>query len=342
MAQRAFLLGGTGKTGSRLATLLEARGWDVVVASRGQKPVPEGLTHVAVDRDDADSLRAALAPGADALVDFAAFEPEHAEQLLALRDLVGSVVVVSSGAVYADANGRSLEEVRDGETVEFPVPIPERQPTVALGKDTYSSKKAKIERTLLDQRSLPATLVRAGAIYGPGDVNSREWHFVKRALDGRNVIVLAHRGESCFHPVAAENLAELLRLAAERPATRVLNAGDPEPPTVLEISRVIGDVLEHEWLEVLLPGPPHDDVVGANPWGVPRPWILDMTEAELQLGYRAVTTYARAVRATVQWLVEATDGRDWRDVLPGAAAVYEKLFDYGAEDAFLRTRAGDA
>jgi nucleoside-diphosphate-sugar epimerase len=336
MAQRAFLLGGTGKTGRRLAALLGDRGWNVVVASRGEQPVPRGLDHVRVDRNEPESLRDALGGGADVLVDFVAFEPEHADQLLALRDVVGSVVVVSSGAVYADAAGRSLEAVRDGEVVEFPLPISERQPTVALGADTYSSKKAAIERRLLDQRALPATVVRAGAIYGPGDLNSREWHFVKRALDGRRVIVLSYGGASRFHPVAVDNLAELLRLAAERPATRVVNAGDPEPPTVLEISRLISRHLGHEWTEVLLPGPPHADVVGANPWGVPRPWVMDMTEAELQLAYRPVTTYARAVGATVDWLVDATKGRDWREVLPRAAEVYANLFDYDAEDGFLR------
>jgi nucleoside-diphosphate-sugar epimerase len=340
MAQRAFLLGGTGKTGQRLAQNLRERGWDVVLASRGERPVPEGVSHVRVDRGDAEALRAALNGGADVLVDFVAFEPEHADQLLALRDVVGSLVVVSSGAVYADAEGRSLDEVREGETAEFPVPIAERQATVALGKDTYSSKKAAIERKLLDQHSLPATLVRAGAIYGPGDVNSREWHFVKRVLDGRRVIVLAHLGASRFHPVSVDNLAELLRLAAERPATRVLNAGDPEPPSVLEISRAIARRLDHEWTEVLLPGAPRDDVIGANPWGVPRPWVLDMTEAELQLAYRPLMTYDRAVGETVDWLVEATKERAWQEVLPGAAAIYEKFFDYEAEDVFLRGLAG--
>jgi nucleoside-diphosphate-sugar epimerase len=336
MPQRAFLLGATGKTGRRLATVLGERGWDVVVASRGERPVPEDVDHVRVDRNNDEALREALAGGVDVLVDFVAFEPEHAEQLLALRDLVGSVVVVSTGAVYADANGRSLEEVREGEVIEFPVPIPERQPTVALGKDTYSSKKAAIERRLLDQNGLPATLVRAGAIYGPGDINSREWHFVKRALDGRRVIVLSYRGTSRFHPVAVDNLAELLRLAVERPATRVVNAGDPDPPSVLEISRMIAARMEHEWEEVLLPGAPHNEIVGASPWGVPRPWVMDMAEAELQLAYRPVTTYARAVGPTVDWLIETTEGRDWRDVLPVAAEVYAKLFDYEAEDEFIR------
>ena len=337
MAQTAFLIGGTGKTGRVLARRLAESGWNVVLASRGEAEPPQGFQHRRLDRSDTKALRDALGSGVDAIVDFAAFEPEHADQLVSLRDLARSLVVVSSASVYADPRGISLDDVREGAVPEFPVPIPERNPTVARGAGTYASKKAEIEQRLLSQRDVPATLVRAGAIYGPGDTSSREWHFVKRALDGRRVIVLAHRGASRFHPVSVHNLAELLRLAVERPGTRVLNAGDPEPPTVLEISRAIAAAMEHEWTEVLLEGPPVDDVVGGNPWGTPRPWVLDMTEAELQLRYRPVTTYEKAVPETCAWLVETTRDRDWREALPWVAEHYAKLLDYDAEDAYLRS-----
>lgn len=340
MAQRAFLLGGTGKTGRVLAPQLVEHGWDVQIGSRGEQALLDGIEHVRVDRSDTDAMRAAVGGGVDALVDFVAFEPDDAEQLLSLRDLVRSLVVVSSGAVYADREGRSLDQVREGEVVEFPVPIPERHGTVALGHDTYASKKAAIERKLLEQDAVPATLVRPGAIYGPGDTASREWHFVKRALDGRRVVILPHRGASRFHPVSVHNLAELLRLAVERPGTRALNAGDPDPPTLLEIGRVIARALGHEWTEVLLDGPPADEAVGGNPWGVPRPWVLEMNEAELQLRYRPLTTYEKAVPETVEWLIEATRERDWREVLPRAAEVYDKYFDYAAEDEFMRSLTG--
>jgi nucleoside-diphosphate-sugar epimerase len=335
MAQRAFLLGGTGKTGVVLARQLAERGWDVVLASRGEVPPPEGFQHVRVDRGDTDALRGAVEPGADVIVDFAAFEPEHADQLISLAPVLGSAVVVSSGAVYTDAQGRSLEQIRDGEIVEFPVPIPERHMTVAPGGEGYAAKKAAIEHRLMESSALRTTIVRAGAIYGPGDTASREWHFVKRVLDGRPVIVLAHRGASRFHPVSILNLAELLRLAAERPGNRIVNGGDPDPPSVLEISRIVAAAMGHEWSEVLLPGAPPDEIVGGNPWGVPRPWVLDMTEAEFEVGYRPVASYATAVRGTIEWLVESTRGRDWREVLPTAAEHYEKLFDYEAENAFL-------
>ena len=43
----------------------------------------------------------------------------------------------------------------------------------------------------------------------------------------RSGVVLVDSGQSGFHTTSVANLAELTRLAADRPATRVLNAGDP-------------------------------------------------------------------------------------------------------------------
>jgi nucleoside-diphosphate-sugar epimerase len=325
MARRAFLLGGTGQTGRALAPRLLERGWDVVVASRGEREVPPGVAHVQVDRTAADELRAALGGGVDVLVDFAAFEPQHADQLLALRDLVGSLVVLSSAAVYFPED--------EAAWATLPVPLAERHPTVAPGPATYASRKRAIEETLLAQDALPATLIRAGAIHGPHSTWTREWHFVKRILDGRRVVVLAQRGESRFHPISVHNLAELVWLAAEHPGRRVLNAGDPGPPTLLEIERATAAVLEHEWAEVLIGDPV--DGVGETVWSAPRPVVLEMTEAEFEVGYRPVTTYERALPETVAWLVEATRDRDWREVLPRTAELMAESFDYEAEDRVL-------
>jgi nucleoside-diphosphate-sugar epimerase len=340
VARRAFLLGGTGKTGRVLAKRLVETGWEVTLASRGQRPVePTGSArHVALERADDGALRRALGDGVDVLVDFVAFERAHAEQLLALDGLVRSLVVLSSSSVYADPQGRSLDDVNEGEVARFRVPLTERDPTVPAGDATYSTKKVAIEQTLLGQGAIPATLIRAGAIYGPGDAASREWYFVKRVLDGRRVVALPHRGESRFQPVSVHNLAELIRLSAERPGRRVVNGGDPEAPTVTEIGRHIAGAMGHDWAEVLFAGPPRG-AVGDHPWGVPHPFVLDMTEAEFEVGYRPVTTYAKAVKETCDWLVAASEGRDWREAFPTAAKQYADQFDYAAEDAFLGTLA---
>jgi nucleoside-diphosphate-sugar epimerase len=327
VAKRALILGGTGQTGRALVPRLLDRGWEVVVASRGEREPVAGVQHTRLDRADTEALRRALGSGVDVLVDFVAFEPEHGEQLLSLRDLVGSFVVLSSAAVYFPED--------DADWSRVPLPLAERGWTVDPGAATYATKKRAIEEALLGQDTSPATLVRAGAIHGPHSSWAREWHFVKRALDGRRVVVLAQRGQIRFHPISVHNLTELIWLAAEHPGRRVLNAGDPEPPTLLEIERAVARLMEHEWAEVLIDAPAGG--VGETVWSAPRPVVLEMTEAEFEVGYRPVTTYERALPETVTWLVDATRGRDWREVMPRAAEYMAGSFDYAAEDAYLDT-----
>jgi nucleoside-diphosphate-sugar epimerase len=326
---RAVLVGGTGMIGRAAARALVADGWDVVAVSR-TGVLPEGLAELGVetvtaDREDDAELRAAIGTGADVLLDTVAFTREHGEQLNALGGLVGSLVVISSASVYADDEGRALDG--EGELPHMPVPILETQRTAEPGDENYSTRKAELEQTLL-AGPLPATLVRACAIHGPGAKMPREVFFVKRAVDGRRRVALAWGGESRFHTTSVTNLAELIRLAATRPGDRALNAGDPDPPTTLEICGAIGNALGHEFEPVLPPGNEYD-----NPWAAELPFVVSMEAAEQELGYRPVTTYPEAVRETSAWLVrELESGRSWD------GTYLEGMLDYAAEDAVLASQ----
>ena len=104
----------------------------------------------------------------------------------------------------------------------------------------------------------------------------------------------------------------------------------------------VNALLDHSPEQVLLDGAPHP-VVGDSPWGVPRPFVLDMAAAGRELGYRAPATYAQALPATVQWLVAALAGRDWREAFPYFLRVYgEQSFDYAQEDAWLAEQGSGA
>jgi nucleoside-diphosphate-sugar epimerase len=331
---RAALIGGTGQIGRVAARVLAQDGWDVVAISRSGD-VPDGLGELGVqgaaaDRADIAQLRKAVGDYADVVVDMVAYGREHAERLNALP--VGSLIVISTGSVYADDEGRALDGV--SELPRLPVPIPETQPTVEPGDvDNYSRGKAALEDEVLGG-PLPTTVLRPGAIYGPGAKLLRELYFVQRAVDGRRRVALAWRGESRFHTVSAENIAELIRLAAAKPGYRVLNAGDPEPPTTLEICHAVGAALGHEFEPVLLPA----DEFG-NPWGLPpdRPCVMDMTAAGRELGYRPVTTYPEAVKETCAWLVgELERGRDWK------GTYLEATLDYGPRARRRRRRGRSA
>lgn len=289
---------------------------------------------VTLDRDDANAL--AVADGFDLLVDVIPYEAAHAQQLLACD--VGAIVAVSSASVYADAKGRTLDETQsEDDFPEFPVPIPETQQTVEPGDETYSTKKVQVERMLLESERVPAAVVRPCAIYGRGDRMAREWHFVKRALDRRPYLLLMNHGVGHFHTTAAENIGELVRLVAASPRTAVYNCGDPDPPTLLEIARAVAEQTGHRPTEILLAGGFGRGELGATPWSVPKPLLIDMGKAERELGYEPATTWAQALPRQVGWLIEATRDRDWAEVLPRGAQYLR--FDYEAEDELVRSLA---
>jgi nucleoside-diphosphate-sugar epimerase len=341
MTRRAVVIGATGQIGRVAVGALAEDGWEVTAVSRGggqDESWPDGVRTARADRADDSALAVAVGDGCDVLVDMVAYGPEHARQLTNLAGRVGSAVVISSVSVYEDDKGRNFDtqEQPDG-FPEYPVPLPEDQRTIAPGETSYSTRKAGLERELLAAADeLPTTLLRAGAIHGPHCRTPRELYFVKRNLDGRRRRVLAYGGESRFHPASVHNIAELVRLAARRPGARVLNAVDPDAPAVAEIGIAIDAVMGVETESVLVDGPAPAETVGDTPWSVPHPVVCDMAAAERELGYRAVARYAETLPDTVAWIERQLAGRDWREAYPKMFQNYGDLFDYAAEDAWLR------
>ncbi|WP_079039059.1 NAD-dependent epimerase/dehydratase family protein [Streptomyces sp. Root431] len=338
----AFVLGASGQVGRAAVRALVADGWEVTAASRRgvrDERWPDEVRSVRLDRTEEGALAAGLGEGCDVLVDIVAYDGAHGRQLTGLADRIGSAVVVSSGAVYEDAQGRSFDtQDRPDGFPAFPVPTAEEWRTVAPGDTTYSTRKIALERELLAAGdALPTTLLRAGAIHGPYSPGPRELWFVKRALDGRPVRVLAYGGTSRFHPVHVDNLAELVRLAAANPGSRVLNGGDPEAPTVAEIGAAIDAVMGVRSETILMEGAP-EGTVGSTPWTAPHPVVYDMTAAERELGYRPVVSYAETLPETVEWLTAHLGDREWREAFTGLAKYGVDLFDYAAEDVWLKAR----
>jgi nucleoside-diphosphate-sugar epimerase len=322
---------------------LAESGWSVRAGARrgvppGWWPHELGVESVTVDRADGAALTAALGDGCDVLVDCVAYTAEHGRQLIGLADRIGSAIVMSSVAVYADATGRGFDNDDEG-WPELPIGCTEQQSTTAPSDRGYAGRKVALEQTLLSAGTIPVTVLRPGAVYGRYSHYPREWYFVKRALDRRRHRILAYHGNTRFHTISATNLAELVRLSAQRPASRVLNAGDPDAPTAREIGAAISAVLGHDAEDVLIDGPPPMREVGDTPWSAVTPVVMDMSKAEAELGYRPPTTYQQAVEAAVSWMVDTVRGQDWRDVFAYFYANQgEEAFDYDAEDEWLAAR----
>lgn len=188
-----------------------------------------------------------------------------------------------------------------------------------------------------DAVTLPVTILRPGAVYGVGSVHPREYWFIKRALDQRPVQLLNWGGLSLFSMSNSRNIAELVRLAANSPRRRVLNAVDDDPLTTGQIASITNTYLDHHPVEYLLD---RHSTLGETPWSVPatKPLIGSTTAAEKELGYRSVATYADSLPEMVERIVETIGDDDWANAYPMfLRANGREAFDYKAEDSWVRS-----
>ena len=335
---RAVVLGVSGMTGRAIARELVGAGWQVTGTGRDPAHFPAELAELGVrfvrsDRDEAGDLDAVLAHGADLVVDCVAYTAAHAQLLVDRAGDVGSVVALSSKAVYVDAQGRhSNSDVPP----DFGGPVRETAATLEpdfsgeyQSRLGYGTNKVAMEETLR-AASCPVSILRPSRIHGSGSVRPREWFVVRRLRDGRTRLPVAHGGLTGNHPTAAGNLARLVRACADRPARRILNAADPDTPTAADIVTAIaaaaGRPLEVVGLDDGVP-----DAWGRNPWDTWPPFFLD-TSAAAAIGYLPVGTYAETVAETVHELLALSPA--------GAAALdadpfFTDRFDDALDDAAL-------
>jgi len=244
-------------------------------------------------------------------------------------------VFVSSKAVYVDEQGRHANSL---DKPVFGGAVTEVQPTVTPGdgdptsRDGYAAAKVAAEQVLLDHGA-PVTILRPSKVYGPHIGRPREWFVVRRALDGRERVLLADRGRGVDHTTAASGIASLVQVIAGAPDRRILNVADATAPSVLEIVRTVAAHLDHRFDEVLL----DEDApafVGTTPWSSPSPFVLDTTAAR-SLGWEA-PTFGSAVVPELDWLVETAHAVPAGGDVPWAEdPFWDRMFDYGPEDAAL-------
>src|SRR4051794_17269336 len=277
---KAVVLGGNGVVGSAATRALVADGWQVVCSGRAEERFPQDLRAAGVefarsDRYDPADLAELLSSGADVVVDCLAYTADHARMLLSHRGSIGSLVLLSSKAVYVDDRGRHSNSAHPP---VFDVPVAEGQATLApaggdyQSPEGYGANKVAAEQVLLDS-GLPVSVLRPSAIHGVGGTRPREWVFVRRVLDGRGAVLLAHGGSGANHPTAAVNLAALVALCAAKPGTRILNSADPDAPDGRSIARIVAAHLGHHWQEILLDDHAQEGL-GDHPWNTLPPYLL--------------------------------------------------------------------
>jgi nucleoside-diphosphate-sugar epimerase len=292
------------------------------------------VEHVLGDRKDlpafAQEFRR-LAP--QVVIDLIAYtEPEALAAVQTFRGIARRLVVLSSMDVY-----RAYDRLRRLDTSPpDPLPLTEGAPlrqalypyrAQAKGEDDlwYHYEKILVERAVIDQPGLPATVLRLPCVYGPGD-RHRTFEYLKRMDDGRPAILLSELGAGWrWTRGYVENIATAVALAAtdERASGQVYNLGEPEARTEAEWVRKIGRAAGWPGRVLTVPEWRLPDHL-RTPYDWRQDVVGDTSKVRHQLGYQEPVSLEEALTRTVAW-----------ERAHPPAATDPKLFDYTAEDAVL-------
>jgi len=295
-----LIIGGSGFLSGTIATVAQTRGHRVWALTRGQRPLPRGVTPLHADRRDPAAWRRAVLGQDqhwDLVVDCIAYEPEDARQDIETFDGRAShLVLISTDFVYATENRT--------------IPISEDAACVVSG---YGGKKRQCEELFAQHRggTMSWTILRPTHIYGPGSLlgclplHSRDAHLLER-IAGEAPLVLVGGGYFLQQPIFARDIAEICLAIPDAPgaAGGIFNVAGPDTVESRHYYQIIASVLGTELTlletsasEYLRAHPDHAPFLAHRVFDRSR-----LAEANLPL---PSTPLADGLREQVQWLLHA-------------------------------------
>lgn len=212
---RILFIGGTGNISSSCTREAVRQGHELFLLNRGSSPdtAPAGATTLRADVRQPEQVRDAVAGQRfDCVVNWVAFEPEHAQQdIELLGPLTSRYFFISSASVYLKPPPHWI--------------ITEETPT---GNPywLYAQKKLACETLILRahrESGFPATIVRPSHTYSdgwiPSPLGSRDFTVARRILDGREVISPGD-GQSLWTITHSEDFARAFVGLLSNPETR--------------------------------------------------------------------------------------------------------------------------
>ena len=133
--------------------------------------------------------------------------------------------------------------------------------------DIYQQTKADAELWLRDfaqKNSLPYTVIRPAAIYGPGD--TRLLKFFRMAA--HRILFLLGRGQCLYHLIHVDDLTNIMILAATHASAQdeIFICGNPDCVTLDRMARIVAGELGNRFHIVRLPAFPFFLVADACEW----------------------------------------------------------------------------
>jgi nucleoside-diphosphate-sugar epimerase len=288
---RVLVIGGTGFLGSYVVRDLLAEGHEVAVFHRGATGA-SAPRHILGDRnrieEHAGDLRG-FAP--EVAIDMVLASATQARAMMrVLRGVARRVVAISSGDVYqGDERRLPLTEDSPLRTELNPYPA-DTLDRIAMPWIAGEYEKILVERAVMDDPTLPATVLRLPMVYGPGDRENRVGAILAKASEPQ--LVLDDPPANCCFPHGyVENVAAAIVLApaSEGAAGRIYNVAEPELLT------------EAEWTQrVLSAAGSSATIVVAPKAGVRRNLAMSSARIRAELGYVEPVPVADALaRSTV-------------------------------------------
>ena len=329
---RILIIGGTRFIGPFLVRQLAEQGHHVVVYHRGDHAaaVPEGVEQIIAPAEAgptsdryhlgvfADRFRARQP---DVVVHMIAFTRDDATAFVRVfKGVAGRAVVLSSSDVYR-VMGR-INRTEPGPPL--PVPLDEEAPLrekLSIHGEDY--EKRWVELVASAEAQLPVTMLRFGAVYGPGDYRCQDW--IKRMIDQRPAILIGKaeaqfRFTHCYAQDAA--WATALAVTSARAAGRVYNVGELNTPTqrkrLEDFARLAG------YTGRIVEVPDEKRLPSAGSEDFSQHWTLDTTRIREELGFGEISNYEEGILATI----------DWQRRHPNHQ-LDTSHFDYAAEDRLL-------
>jgi nucleoside-diphosphate-sugar epimerase len=300
--------------GPHVARRLAAEGHEVTVFHRGITPaeLPNSVGEIIGDQNKLSNFsREFTRFKPDLVLDMILLTKSQANELVeVMSGIAKRLVVASSCDVYRNYNMLRGEELDSNpiEKITEDSPLreklyPYRKGVSAENQILYDYDKILVERTVMSDPNLPATVLRLPMVYGPGDYQHRFYPYIKRMVDNRPAILMdKDLAEWRITRGYVENCAEAIYLAVtdEKAAGRIYNVGDPWALPEIEWIETIAEITG--WTGKII-GLPKDNLPdhlrGYEYWQ----YHLDIDTSRIrdELGFAEKISREDALKNTIEW-----------------------------------------
>lgn len=311
---RILIIGGTRFMGPHVARKLAAEDHEVTVFHRGinAAKLPDSVVQIIGDRNNLrDFSREFEKLKPDVVLDMILLAESQAKELVEVMSPIPTrLVVVSSCDVYRNYNMLRGEELVSNPIEKITEDSPLREKLYPYRKEVrdennilYNYDKIPVERIVMSNTDLPATVLRLPMVYGPGDYQHRFYGYIKRMIDDRPAIIIdENQAKWRITRGYVENCAGAICLAItdQKAADRIYNVGEPE---ALPEKKWIGKIAKKAGWAGKIIGLPRDQLPEHLREDLHWRYHLDIDTSRIrkELGFTEIISRDEALRLTIEW-----------------------------------------